>query len=630
MPGDELGGRYRLLRTIGRGGSATVFEATDLTLERNVAVKVLHRQLSSDPAFLERFRNEARAAAGLSHPNVMAIHDWGEDQRGDETLPFLVMELLEGGSLRSMLDAGTALSPSQAIQVGLDACRGLNYAHNEGLVHRDITPANLLFGNDGRLRIADFGLAKALADSGWTESGKDLVGTARYASPEQAQGLRLTAASDVYSLGLILIEAVSGSIPFSADTMLGTLTARVETDVPIPDVPERLGEVMRAMTQRQPDERPSSNNAGVALVKSADGMPRPSALPLAGMPAATDGPSSDEFPRANDPDITVMDQPDVTEVAGTPTVRTGLDDDEPARRWPWLLFTVLAVGAVGWFGFQQLQTAAVLAPPVPNVVDMTRDDAVETLGDTWVLAEKFDRDAEVQAGSIVRTDPPANELLGEGETLSYWVSLGRPLVRVPVADLVGRSQQQAIATLEANGLIVGQIEQVNSEDVGAGNVISVDASSPELEQGEPVNMVVSLGPLQRQIPEFTAVTDVEDYIARLEEAGLGVNQLEEFDDEVAEGQFVSVEPPPGTSIDRGGSVTVVISMGPVPVQVPSTSGQSLGDAIDLLDEVGLLAGDLVGPDGEEPNAGCPVAGTDPAAGSELQPGNSVVIFLTDC
>ena len=211
---------------IGQGGSATVFEATDLTLERNVAVKVLHPKLSSDPAFLERFRSEARAAAGLSHPNVMAVHDWGEDDRGDSTLPYLVMELLEGGSLRAMLDEGVVASPSQAIQIGLDACRGLNYAHTEGLVHRDITPANLLFGSDGRLRIADFGLAKALADSGWTESGKDLVGTARYASPEQAQGLRLAPASDVYSLGLILVEALSGSVPFSADTMLGTLTAR--------------------------------------------------------------------------------------------------------------------------------------------------------------------------------------------------------------------------------------------------------------------------------------------------------------------------------------------------------------------------------------------------------------------
>lgn len=630
MPGDELGGRYRLLRIIGQGGSATVFEATDLTLERNVAVKVLHRKLSSDPTFLKRFRNEAKAAAALSHPNVMAVHDWGEDERDDSKLPYLVMELLDGGSLRAMLDNGTVLSPSQVIQVGLDACRGLNYAHGEGLVHRDITPANLLFGSDGRLRIADFGLAKALADSGWTEPGKDLVGTARYASPEQAQGLRLAASSDVYSLGLILVEALSGSVPFSADTLLGTLTARVETDVPIPEGPEKLREVLRSMTNRGPDDRPSSNRAGVALVKAADGLPRPKSLPLVGV-QSFEYPFSDDDPIiTNDPDVTMIDEPDVTEVAGTPVVDTDVDSDEPTRRWPWLLFSLVAVAAIGWFAFTELSTAAVVAPPVPDVVDMTREQAIAELGDTWQLEEKFDRHETIVSGNVVRTEPEAGELLGQGEPLSYWVSLGRPLVRVPTSDLVGRSLQQAENTLEAAGLAVGSVELINSEEVGDGNVVSVESVAPELQLGETVDLVVSSGPQQRQIPQFTAATDPDEYIATLEEAGLGVNRLDEFDDVVPEGLFVSVDPAPGTAIDRGGSITVVVSMGPVPVAIPSTSGQSLGDVIDSLDALGLLAGELQGPDGDEPNAGCPVVGTDPPQGTELQPGNTVAIFLSDC
>jgi len=314
-PGDELGGRYRLVRDIGRGGSATVFEATDLTLERQVAVKVLHRNLSSDPKFLERFRSEARSAASLSHPNVMAVYDWGEDD-----VPFLVMEILSGGSLRSMLDDGAVLTPSQTIALGLDACRGLQYAHAQDLVHRDITPANLLFGDDSRLPIADFGLARALAESGWTEPGKDLVGTARYASPEQAQGMRLTGASDVYSLGLILVEALSGSVPFSADTMLGTLTARVESDVPIPDVPERLADALRAMTQRDPEQRPTSKQAGTLLLKAAEGLPRPKPLPLVGIPALAVGRAVlDETMHSGsggleDLDRTVQQAPDRTEV----------------------------------------------------------------------------------------------------------------------------------------------------------------------------------------------------------------------------------------------------------------------------------------------------------------------------
>ncbi len=627
MPGDELGGRYRLLRRIGQGGSATVFEATDLTLERNVAVKVLHRTLSSDPAFLERFRNEARAAAALSHANVMAVYDWGEDVRGDTTMPFLVMELLEGGSLRSMLDGGAVLSPSQAIQVGLDACRGLNYAHSEGLVHRDITPANLLFDDDGRLNIADFGLAKALADSGWTEPGKDLVGTARYASPEQAQGMRLSEASDVYSLGLILVEALSGSVPFSADTMLGTLTARVESDVPIPeDVPDKLAEVLRAMTQRDPDARPTSNQAGVGLVKSADGMPRPSALPLVGIE-----PESVDTEMAPDElDITVIDEPEVTELAGTPVVERAVDVDEPVRRWPWLLVSLIAVGAIGWFAYGEFANAALAAPPVPSVVGLTAEEAVLELGDTWVLDEKLFRDAEIAAGSVVRTEPEAGELLQEGQTLSYWVSLGRPLVRVPDDDLVGRSQQQAEATLESIGLTVGNVEQVNSEEVGAGNVISVSAAALELQTGEPVDLTVSLGPQQRQIPPFSLDTDVEAYLAAFDIAGLGVNRVDEFNNEVAEGVIVSVNPPPNSDINRGESVTVIISKGPVPVAVPATSGSALGEVLDSLTANGFLAGELLTSDGQPGNARCPVVGTDPPQGTELQPGNVITIFLSDC
>jgi len=639
VPGDELGGRYRLIRRIGRGGSATVFEATDTSLDRQVAVKVLHSQLSTDPKFLERFRSEARSAAALSNPNVMAVHDWGEDERTEGVVPFLVMELFAGGSLRAMLDSDEVFSPSQAIQIGIDACRGLDYAHGQELVHRDITPANLLFGTDNRLRIADFGLAKALAESGWTEPGKELVGTARYASPEQAQGLRLTPASDVYSLGLVLVEALSGSVPFSADTLLGTLTARVESDVPIPDVPEKLADVLRSMTQRDPEQRPTSNQAGIALLQAAEGMPRPATLPLVGLPDTdTDtatvadqddsmfAPAGDVSP---DLDVTMQATPEETQVAGTPVVSM---QDEPVRRWPWLLLTVIAIAAAGWWAYGQFAGAALSTQPVPDVVGQTREEALETLGDTWVVEEKFDRVAEVGVGEVIRTDPPADTLLEEGQPLSYWISLGLPLIRVPDDDLVGRSQAQAEITLTELGLTLGEVETVNSEDVGAGNVISVESAALELPLGDPVNLVVSLGPLSRVIPELSPLEDVDVYLQNLELAGLGVERTDEFDNEVPLGQFVSITPAPGTAVERGSTVTAIVSLGPVPVPVPVSSGRPLGDVLDDLESVGLLAGQLQGPNGTDGSelARCPVAGTDPVAGFELQPGNPVVIFLTDC
>lgn len=598
----------------------------DLTLERRVAVKVLHRNLSNDAKFLERFRSEARSAAALSHPNVMAVHDWGEDE-----VPYLVMELLGGGSMRSMLDAGAVLTPSQTISVGLDACRGLHYAHSQDLVHRDITPANLIFGDDARLRIADFGLARALAESGWTETGKDLVGTARYASPEQAQGLRLEASSDVYSLGLILVEALSGSKPFSADTMLGTLTARVESDVPIPEVHERLADVLRGMTQREPSKRPTSSEAGIALLKAAEGLPRPKRLPLTGLPEqpVTETQESDDALAEGsgdvaDPDVTVHDSPDKTVVAGTPVVQ--VSGDEPVRRWPWLVLSLAAIAVAAWFAFVQIGTGGLTSAAVPDVVGLTADEAVERLGTTWELAEKFDRVTDVPAGRVIRSDPAAGTSLEEGQTVSYWVSLGLPLIRVPEADLIGRSQEQAIATLEAVLLTVGEIDAVNSEEVGAGLVMSIEAAALELPQGDPVNLIVSLGPQERIIPEVAPGTNTESYIETLESIGLGVLQSVEYSDEVPLGQFVAIDPPPGTPVARGTQITVIISDGPVPVPVPETSGLDLGDALDRLDAAGLLAGDLLG----SGNARCSVVGTDPPAGAELQPGEAVAIFLSDC
>src|SRR5579859_7765257 len=221
--GRVLGDRYRLTRPLGTGASAHVFVAEDVTLRRRVAIKLLHPALAGDEGFLRRFRREAQAVASLRHPNILRVYDWGEDHGS----PYLVMELLEGGSLRSMLDRGALLSPAQAAAVGADAARALDYAHRHGLVHRDIKPANLLFDDEGRVSVADFGLARALAEATWTEPMGAVVGTARYASPELFRGEHLDSKADVYSLALVLVEAMTGQVPFVADTAFGTLMARV-------------------------------------------------------------------------------------------------------------------------------------------------------------------------------------------------------------------------------------------------------------------------------------------------------------------------------------------------------------------------------------------------------------------
>ena len=277
--GRVLGNRYRLLRPIGTGASAHVYVAEDVRLHRRVALKVLHPALAEDKSFLLRFRAEAQTVAALRHRSIMRVYDWGEDG-GD---PYLVVELLEGGSLRTLLDSGYRLSVSQTAALGLDVASALTYAHARGLVHRDIKPANLLFDEEGRASIADFGLARALAEASWTEPTGTVVGTARYAAPEQLKGVALDGRADVYSMTLVLIEAVTGSVPFALDTVLGTFMAR--TDRPL-EVPAELGPLAPVFQQAgaaDPQERIDAASFAEAVAGVARKLRAPEPLPLPGL-----------------------------------------------------------------------------------------------------------------------------------------------------------------------------------------------------------------------------------------------------------------------------------------------------------------------------------------------------------
>src|ERR1700728_135339 len=275
--GRVLGKRYRLLSALGTGASAHVYLAEDVSLQRHVAVKVLQPGLATDEAFLKRFRAEARSVASLNHPHVLRVFDWGEE--ADE--PYLVLEYLGGGSLRDILDQGVRLSHSQAAQLGAEVAQGLAYAHSRGLVHRDIKPANLLFDEEGRVRVADFGVARALAEAAWTEPEGAMVGTARYVSPESAEGKKVDGRADVYSLALVLYEAVSGTVPFVADTTLGTLTARVGAPLPPHEALGPLDEVLARAAAPEKEDRLDAAGFAARLGALASALPTPPPLPPA-------------------------------------------------------------------------------------------------------------------------------------------------------------------------------------------------------------------------------------------------------------------------------------------------------------------------------------------------------------
>ena len=284
-----LQGRYRLHSELGTGSSSRVYLAADVRLHRPVAVKILHPALSEDETFVRRFRLEARAAASLNHPNIVHVYDWGSDDEGF----YVVLEYLAGGSLRDLLASRRTLAVAQAASIGMAIAQALAFAHERGIVHRDIKPANLLFDESGTPHLADFGLAKALSEASWTEPNGLVLGTVRYASPEQALGQHLDDRSDVYSLGLVLYEAVTGCTPFAGDSLHALLIARVGSELPRSPELGALASVVDAATRPERAERLSAAELATRLERVVHGLGTPDPIPLVIGPSVTDPPDDE-------------------------------------------------------------------------------------------------------------------------------------------------------------------------------------------------------------------------------------------------------------------------------------------------------------------------------------------------
>lgn len=638
--GRVLGGRYRLVAPIGTGASAQVFLADDVTLRRRVAVKVLHPALADDESFLRRFRAEARAAAAMSHPNVMAVYDWGEDDG-----PYLVLEYLGGGSLRALLDRGTLLNPNQAVVVGLDAARALDVAHRRGFVHRDIKPANLIFGDDGRLRIADFGLARALSEAAWTEPG-DLVGTARYAAPEQAAGPRVDGKADVYALGLVLIEAVTGTVPLTADTGLATILGRVDRHVPVPESLGPLVPALEAAGHPVPAERPDAADFARALLGAARTLDRPEPLPLPGalpvevteadagggvdptlLPRDSDGPSLFDDLAADD--------------LATPAADTAADEPRLVpversrrRRWPWIVVALAvlaaAIGGGAWAWFRSQPASAT----VPDVDSQTLDEATATIAEVqaqtsnggddvaWEIVEQQRFNDGVAPGLVISQDPAAGTELDDGEAITLRTSRGPPPRAVP--DVAGLTEVEAEAALVDGQLEKGRVSRAASEDVPVDRVVTGGVEGTdrpvELPRGSEIDLVLSSGPAVRVVPEL-AGRSADEARAELEGLSLGVAVEEEFSSSAEAGTVIRTDPGSGADVARDSSVTLLVSRGPDLRTVPSVDGLSIDAAVAAIEDAGLQAGEVSGP------ADGVAYITDPAAAARVDRGTIVDIFL---
>jgi beta-lactam-binding protein with PASTA domain len=669
--GRVLADRYRLERLIGRGGAGQVYRARDTSLSRVVAVKLLQPALAGDASFLRRFQAEARAAAQLGHPHVVTVYDWGEDA-GE---PYLVLEYLGAGSLRDLVAHYGRLDLSAVRAIGSEVGRALAFAHRQGVVHRDIKPANLLLGDDARVRVADFGLARALAEATWTEPVGMLLGTARYASPEQALGQRVDERTDIYSLGLVLLEAATGSLPFSADTPVGILMARVGRDVDVPSGLGPLGGIVREMLRADPTARPPAE-AVVAAFEASPGAGRDLRALVHG--EAADRPAEWDRARVDRPAIDLREPSGDSELPGgrtwagddrgaltPPVASTGVDPNgagEPGAAAGGLLaafdqtgrdetaggltFVPEAEGAAGQslLGAADVLTASLPGGSLPG----------GSPGGGWSPTTRSLEPPDLRSGHGVgladgggsppATLPPA-EVIGPG---------GRPLRRshrpfvlaaalvalvvvalaasqllfvptYPTPSLVGMSPVRA-------GRVLGTRLRLRLDGrrydgtVPAGDIV---AQSPlagvRARRGSVVLVVLSRGPAPRAVPSLAGESEV-DAVQALAAAGFRSHIEATYSGTVPAGDVLSWSPSRGLQ-PKGTVVTVVVSKGPRPRIVPSLRLDSAASALAALRQLKLVPVETKAHSPSVPAGD--VISTTPAPGSSVPRGSTVTVVVSE-
>jgi serine/threonine protein kinase len=515
MIGREIGGRYRLDAPLGEGGMATLWRAVDLQLDREVAVKILRPQYSADPGFAGRFRQEARAAASLSHPNIVSVYDYGTDPDGETQ--YIVMELVDGQDLAAILRERGRISTEDAVQVAIAVASALEAAHRRGIVHRDVKPGNILITGDGDVKVTDFGIARAVSEASMTVTGTTL-GSVHYFSPEQARGDEVTGRSDVYALGIVLYEMLTGRRPFEGDSAAGVALKRLTDDPPRPLVagaplPPGLEAILRRALEREPAQRfPDAGSFAEAL----RGWQKDPASAPAGLVSASPPPPA-ALPPAGEPTVYVpppVARPsDRAPYAGPPRRMA-----RPARQqrqpwWIWLL-AVLAVLLLGVMGFLAAQIWSSLSPggtPAPSVatfdmpswagltITQAKADASQR---GLIVDEQTETSDSIPVDQVIRTDPTAGSAVSRGDTVKVFVSAGTETVNVP--RLVGQTSAQAQATLNAVGLQLGTVTPEFSADQPEGAVTrSVPGEGEPAAKNSQVDIWVSKGPEPTPTPSPT-------------------------------------------------------------------------------------------------------------------------------
>jgi beta-lactam-binding protein with PASTA domain/tRNA A-37 threonylcarbamoyl transferase component Bud32 len=604
-----FGGRYEVLERVGAGGMAEVYRARDELLGRDVAVKVLSERFARDLSFVERFRREAQSAANLNHPNIVSLYDYGSDNG----TYFIVMEYIDGRPLDDIIRREGVLLPERAAEIASDIAEALHKAHGGGLVHRDIKPSNVMITSGGQTKVTDFGIARAVASDGEqtvTQTGM-VIGTASYLSPEQAQGNPVDARSDVYSLGCVLYEMLTGSPPFQGESPLAIAYKHVREDPPPPshanpDVPAALDAIVMKALAKNPENRFSS-----ALEMKHDldrylGGQQVHATPLL-----------------------VEDTADIPRADRTSVMTTGTYEEPRRRRsvWPWLLGLLLLalLGAAIWLALAEMRPTAPQVR-VPNVVGRDFSEAIAILNRRGLDPAVTRRPNERDEGTVFRQDPPAQERVDEGATVTLFVSSGPRETVVP--DVVGRTKREAQQLLREAKLRLGTTTKTPSDTFGEGVILdqSPDAEV-EVPEGSTIDITVSTGPEVTDVP-FVEGLPVEQAVEAIENADLEANTRDVPSDDVEAGIVVEQDPAGGSEAEPGDVVDISVSTGPEATPLPDLTGQPAGAAEAELERLGLQVdqdtetGECLQP----PNTVCSM---DPEPGTEVEEGDRVTLFVQE-
>ena len=616
MPERVYTNRYEIVRHLARGGMAEVYLAHDQLLDRRVALKVLFAEFARDPAFVQRFRREAQAAANLNHPNIVAVFDWGEE---DGTY-FIVMEYVEGRSLREAIQAEGPLYPNLAADLASDIAGALGFAHRNGVVHRDVKPGNILLTPQGQVKVTDFGIARAAgASEGLTQTGS-VMGTATYFSPEQAQGLPVDVRSDVYSLGVVLYEMVCGIPPFTGESPISVAYKHVREEPPHPtvvnpDVPVPLENIILTAMAKSPDARyASADDMRADLARFRRGE-QTSAVPLMAVPV-----SGADVTVVNPQIDKVYDRTTVGTVIPSPTIPVA--PRRSAAPFVLALIALLAVLAgLGYLLARQLSgNHGGPLVTVGNYVNQTQHDAELLIQNAGL---KPDSTTEVNdqkaAGLVISQDPPAGNKLDKGGTVHLKVSAGKGQVQVP--DVTNQSLDDAQSRLRDANLDY-RVLQETSDSVDAGKVTRTDPpAGSQVEKGAIVNLYVSTGKAQVQIPDVSG----QDPVTAANTLGakdLTTQQVYQPSDTVDAGKVIGTNPPAGTSVPKASTVQLIISSGKEQVTVPNLYGRTQSEATADLQGVGLTATVTSVSCSDSGSAGKVIA-QSPSAGSKVPKGSNV-------